>query len=89
MPRPGREEREDRVVRNREAAARVADEQAFGAGDRERRGLRDGAFLGRRGRQQSTRDERREALAEADLLVELVDVLHAELADGGRPATPA
>ena len=35
------------------------------------------------GRQQPARDQRREPLAEAHLLVELIDVLHAELAERG------
>ena len=75
----GRQEREDRIVRDREAAARVRDQQAFGARDRERRRRAGERFLaGLRG-QQAARDQRREAFAQADLLVQLVDVVHAEL----------
>src|SRR5204862_8155143 len=70
-----RQEGEDRVVGYREAAARVGYEEPLGAGDREWRGAA-GAVGGDSARQQPPRDERREALAEAELLVQLVEVLH-------------
>src|SRR5204862_7985928 len=77
-----RQEGEDRVVGYREAAARVGYEEPLGAGDRERRGAA-GAVGGDSARQQPPRDERRETLAEAELLVQLVEVLHAELPERG------
>src|SRR5438067_3544968 len=79
-----RQEGEDRVVGYREAAARVGYEEPLGAGDREWRGAA-GAVGGDSARQQPPRDERREALAEAELLVQLVEVLHAELPERGVP----
>ncbi len=70
----------DRIVRDREAAACIAHDHAFRAGNRERACLRD-RF--RRLRivhgQQFARDERREALAQADLLEQLLRRLEVEL----------
>ena len=73
-----REVGHDRVVGNREAAARVADDQALGSRDRQRllRGLRALVV----GRQQAARDQAREPLAEADLLEQLRAVLERERA---------
>ena len=77
---PGGKEGEDRVVGNREAAARVGNEQSLGAGNGERR-KSGGSARGRGRRQQPPRNQRCEALAEPDLLVELIEILEAELAE--------
>src|SRR5262249_32012611 len=77
---PCRQEGEYRVVGDREAAARIGDEEPLGAGDGERRKSRRSARRGSR-RQQPPRDERCQALAEPDLLVELIEILETELAE--------
>src|SRR5688572_19394324 len=74
-----REVGDDRVVGYGEAAPRVADDEAFGARDGERlgsHGIRAGVVV----RQQAARDEAGEALAEPDLLAQLLAVLQRERA---------
>src|SRR5688572_25649222 len=68
---PAREVGEHRIVRYREAAARVGHDQALRSGDRERTAAARDAVT-RIGRQQPARDERGDSLAEADLLEELL-----------------
>ena len=55
---------------------------AMASGSRRRR-----AVVRRGRRQQAARHERRQPLAQPDLLVELVEILHAQLAERGLHAT--
>src|SRR5688572_7272634 len=75
---PARKIGEHRIVRYREATARVGHDQALGAGDRECPAAPRDAVT-RIGGQQPARDERGDPLAEADLLEELLGTPQPEL----------
>src|SRR6188768_534029 len=77
-PTPAREVGEHRIVRYREAAARVGHDQTLRAGDRERPAAPRDAVT-RIGRHQPARDERGDSLPEADLLEELLGAPQPEL----------
>src|SRR5450631_892109 len=73
--------RHDGIVRNRKTAARVADQQAFGAGYHQRAAVRGTALAAVSRRLQTPGDQRGQALAQADLFVQLVGILQMQILD--------